>query len=132
MRHPGDALRLGAGLATLAVTSVLARTGRPSRFEVDVFWVSVTGNDPVKFIKKLGKRVMLVHLKDKEKGTPVKFAEDVDKSAFKEVGNGVVDIHAVLKAAESVGVEHFFVEQDQSPDPLASLKQSYEFLSKQT
>jgi undecaprenyl-diphosphatase len=39
VRHPGDALRLGAGLATLAVTSVLARTGRPSRFEVDVFWV---------------------------------------------------------------------------------------------
>jgi sugar phosphate isomerase/epimerase len=102
------------------------------RFEIDVFWVSVTGNDPVAFIKKLGKRVMLVHLKDKEKDTPVRFAEDVDKTAFKEVGHGVVDIPGVIKAAQKVGVEHFFVEQDQSPDPLASLKQSYEFLAKQT
>ena len=101
------------------------------RFEIDVFWVSVAGNDPVAFIKKLGKRVMLVHLKDKAKDTPVKFMEDVDKTAFKEVGNGVVDIPGVIKAAQAIGVEHFFVEQDQSPDPLASLKQSYEFLSKQ-
>ena len=39
VRRPGDALRLALGLATLAVTGVLARTGRPSRFEVDVFRV---------------------------------------------------------------------------------------------
>jgi sugar phosphate isomerase/epimerase len=102
------------------------------RFEVDVFWVSVTGNDPVDFIKKLGKRVMLVHLKDKAKDTPVKFAEDVEKAAFAEVGSGTVDIPGVLKAAEALGIEHYFVEQDQSPDPLASLKKSYEYLAKQS
>jgi len=102
------------------------------RFEVDVFWVSVTGNDPVDFIKKLGKRVMLVHLKDKAKDTPVKFAEDVERAAFAEVGSGTVDIPGVLKAAEALGIEHYFVEQDQSPDPLASLKKSYEYLAKQS
>jgi undecaprenyl-diphosphatase len=37
VRHPGDVLRLGAGLATLVVTGMLARAGQPSRFEVDVF-----------------------------------------------------------------------------------------------
>jgi sugar phosphate isomerase/epimerase len=102
------------------------------RFEVDVFWVSVTGNDPVEFINKLGKRVMLVHLKDKAKGTPVKFEENVEKEAFAEVGSGSIDFPAVIKAAQAVGVEHYFVEQDQSPDPLASLKKSYEYLSRQS
>jgi sugar phosphate isomerase/epimerase len=101
------------------------------RFELDVFWLSVAGNNPVEFITRLGKRVMLVHLKDKAKDTPVQYNEGVDKAAFKEVGSGSVDIPGVLKAAKAVGVEHFFVEQDQSPDPLASLKTSYEYLAKQ-
>ena len=102
------------------------------RFEVDVFWVSVTGNDPVAFINQLGKRVMLVHLKDKAKDTPVQFNESVEKTAFAEVGSGTVDIPGVLKAAQAIGVEHYFVEQDQSPDPLASLKKSYGYLARQS
>jgi sugar phosphate isomerase/epimerase len=102
------------------------------KFEVDVFWVSVTGNDPVEFINKLGKRVMLVHLKDKAKDTPVQFNENVPKPTFTEVGAGAVDIPAVLKAAQAIGIEHYFVEQDQSPDPLASLKKSYDYLSGQS
>jgi sugar phosphate isomerase/epimerase len=101
------------------------------RFEVDVFWVSVTGNDPVALLQQLGKRVMLVHLKDKAKDTPVQFDETVKPVAFAEVGSGTVDIPAVLKTAEKIGVEHFFVEQDQSPDPLASLKKSYDYLAQQ-
>jgi len=89
----------------------------------------VTGNDPVALLNKLGKRVMLVHLKDKAKDTPVQFDENVQKEAFAEVGSGTVDIPAVLKAAQAIGVEHYFVEQDQSPDPLASLKKSYDYLA---
>ena len=102
------------------------------RLEVDVFWVSVAGNDPAAFITELGKRVMLVHMKDKAKDTPVQFNENVPKPTFVEVGTGAVDMPAVLKAAQAAGVEHFFVEQDQSPDPLASLKKSYEYLSRQS
>jgi sugar phosphate isomerase/epimerase len=103
------------------------------RFEIDVFWVSVTGNDPVALIQKLGKRVMMVHLKDKAEGTPVQFNENVAHTAFKEVGAGTVDIPGVLKAARATGVEHYFVEQDYTPgDPLESLKKSYGYLSHQT
>lgn len=103
------------------------------RFEVDVFWVSVTGNDPVAFINQLGKRVMMVHLKDKAKDTPVRFEEGVAHTAYVEVGSGTVDIPGVLKAAQAIGVEHYFVEQDFTPgDPLASLKKSYDYLAKQS
>jgi hypothetical protein len=47
------------------------------------------------------------------------------------VGAGAIDIAAVLKAAQTAGVEHYFVEQDQTPgDPLVSLRESYQYLQK--
>jgi sugar phosphate isomerase/epimerase len=99
--------------------------------EMDVFWVSVAGNDPIEMLRELKGRVPLVHLKDKAKDAPVMYAENVKRDAFKEVGNGSIDFPAVLKAAEAAGVKHYFVEQDQTPgDPVASLKTSYDNLRK--
>jgi sugar phosphate isomerase/epimerase len=99
--------------------------------ELDVFWVSVAGHDPVETLKNLSGRVHLLHLKDKAQGTPVMFKESVAAGAFKEVGHGVIDWPAVLRAAESAGVSHYFVEQDQTPgDPVESLRQSFGYISK--
>jgi hypothetical protein len=34
-----------------------------------------------------------------------------------------------VKAAQAAGVQHFFVEQDQTPgDPLESIRKSYQYL----
>jgi sugar phosphate isomerase/epimerase len=102
-------------------------------YEVDVFWVSVAGLDPVEMIQKLSDRVLLLHLKDKAEGTPVMYKESVPRTAFKEVGNGVVDWPKVLRAAAAAKVAHYFVEQDQTPgDPVDSLRQSFAYLSKLT
>jgi sugar phosphate isomerase/epimerase len=98
--------------------------------EMDVFWVSVAGNDPVALLKTYSGRVKLLHLKDKAKGVAKQYNENVPKSAFKEVGSGTIDIPAVLAAADAAGVENYFVEQDQTPgDPIASLRKSYQYLS---
>ena len=76
-------------------------------------------------------RTPLVHLKDKAKDTPDRFNEGVPRTAFKEVGNGTLDWSKILKAADAAGVEHYFVEQDQTPaDPVESLRQSFAFISK--
>lgn len=101
--------------------------------EMDIFWVTVAGHDPIELLKTYSGRVPLLHVKDKAKGVPAKtqYNESVPKDAFKEAGNGSIDIPAVLKAADAAGVKHYFVEQDQTPDALASLQQSYSFLSKQ-
>lgn len=97
--------------------------------EMDVFWVSVAGQDPVAMLQEWRGRVSLVHLKDKAKGTAVQYNEGVPRTTFQEVGNGTLDWNAILKAARSAGAKHFFVEQDQTPgDPLASLKKSIDFL----
>ena len=100
--------------------------------ELDVFWASVAGRDPVSLLQTYSGRVALVHLKDKSKGIDTQYNENVPKTAFKEVGSGTIDIPAVLSAADAAGVQHYFVEQDQTPgDPIASLRKSYEYLSKQ-
>jgi sugar phosphate isomerase/epimerase len=99
------------------------------KLEMDMFWVSVAGHDPLQMLEEWKGRVALLHLKDKEKGTPVQYTESVAKTAFKEVGSGSLDIPAILKAAPGLGVKHYFVEQDQSEgDPLDSLRKSFEYL----
>ncbi len=95
------------------------------KFEIDVFWAAIGGLDPVATIKKLSPRVAQLHLKDLLKGTPTIYDESkVPAEAFQEVGNGVVDWPAVLKAGQEAGVVQCHVEQDQSPDPIASIGQS--------
>lgn len=99
-------------------------------FELDCFWLSVSGNNPVEVIQKLSGRVPLLHCKDKARGTEQRFDESVPRTAFKELGNGVLDWPAIIRAASAAGVKHYIVEQDQTPgDPLDSLRQSYNYLS---
>jgi sugar phosphate isomerase/epimerase len=94
--------------------------------ELDVFWLSVAGNVPSEVIRQQQGKVRLVHLKDKAFGTPVQYNEQVPPSAFREVGTGTLDFPAILRACEVAGVEHYIVEQDQTPgNPLSSLRLSY-------
>jgi len=98
-------------------------------FETDVFWLAAAGLDPAATIRDLGSRVKLVHLKDRAAGGPELDESKVAKTAFKELGAGTLDMPAILRAAQAVGVAHYFVEQDQVPgDPIASLKQSVAYL----
>ena len=112
---------------------VLAARLDPSlvTLELDVFWIAITGADPVQVITQHASKTGLLHLKDKAKTAPrVTQEAKVPREAFVEVGNGALDFAAIVKAAEAAGVKHFFVEQDHTAgDPLASLTQSYRHLS---
>jgi sugar phosphate isomerase/epimerase len=100
-------------------------------FEMDVFWVSVAGEDPVAQLGKWKGRVPLIHLKDKAPGVKTHFSENLTPSAFREVGLGVLDFAKILAAARAAGVEHYFVEQDEvAEDPVESLAYSYRTLEK--
>jgi sugar phosphate isomerase/epimerase len=120
-----------AGSGTLL--DVLMNTSDPKlvTLELDIMWSHVGGVDPVSILQKYGKRVTLMHLKNVSAQIGPQFNEKVPREAFREVGNGAVDIPAVLRAAAKAGVQHYFVEQDQTPgDPLDSLKQSYAYLDR--
>lgn len=99
------------------------------KFELDVFWAKIGGWDPFETLNKLNGRVTQVHLKDLKKDTPVIYDEgQVPQDAFKELGNGSIDMAKVLVVAEQIGAEQCHVEQDQSPNPIESIGQSMKHL----
>jgi sugar phosphate isomerase/epimerase len=99
--------------------------------ELDTYWASIAGMDPVKMVQTYSGRVPLVHLKDKAKDTPVQYDEGkVPKESFKEIGQGVVDFGAFLPAAAMAGVKYYYVEQDYAAgSPLDSLRTSRQALA---
>jgi sugar phosphate isomerase/epimerase len=100
------------------------------KFEIDVFWVKVANIDPAGLIAKLSGRVSQLHLKDLKEGLKLPEFGSLPQDAFKELGNGIIPMEPLLAAAEKSGVEHCHVEQDHSPDPMASIKQSMAYLGK--
>lgn len=101
------------------------------QFEIDVFWVKAAGLDPVQLITKLKGRVSQLHLKDLKSGITIpSYATDVPHDAFQELGDGIIPMEPIIVAAKAAGVKHCHVEQDQSPDALASIRQSMDYLNK--
>ncbi len=97
-------------------------------FELDVFWAAIGGWDPIKTMNRLGKRLGQIHLKDLKAGQGVIYDEgQVAHEAFQEVGDGTLNMKRIMRVADKHGVKQFHVEQDQSPDPLASIDQSIQY-----
>ena len=98
------------------------------KFELDVFWVKLGGVDPVDLLGKLKGRVSQVHLKDLKAGLTLPEFGKVDDDAFTELGNGIIPMEPIIVAGAATGVTHAHVEQDQSPDPIASIGMSMGYL----
>jgi sugar phosphate isomerase/epimerase len=88
------------------------------KVEMDTCWVYYGGYDPVEYINKYAGRLPIIHLKDMKKRE--------DGSAETVVlGEGEIDLPAILEAAAQAGVEWAVVEQDYcSRSPLASVQDS--------
>lgn len=92
------------------------------KFELDLYWISFAGMNPVDMFKANPGRFPLWHVKDMD-NTPKKF--------FTEVGNGVIDFKKIFAASKTAGMKHFFVEQDVCPGPpFASIEKSITYLKK--
>ncbi|ESQ77726.1 sugar phosphate isomerase/epimerase [Asticcacaulis sp. AC402] len=87
--------------------------------ELDCYWASFAGHDPLHVLHEHGDRIRLLHLKDKSAD-----------GKMTSVGSGVIDYTAVLKAAREKGVTNVFVEHDNPTDAFASLQASYAYLTK--
>lgn len=99
------------------------------KFEIDVFWAAIGGLEPVKLLQDLRGRVAQVHLKDLAKDTAVEWDEGkVPHAAFKELGQGGLDMRRIIEVCDETGVDQCHVEQDQSPDPIASIGTSVAYL----
>ena len=100
------------------------------RFELDCFWMTHAGHDPVKYFENHPGRFPLLHIKDLKKGIPPSTTSDTPYgNPFTEVGKGVIDWTRIFTAAKGGGLEHYFVEQDTCDlPPLESIWISYEYL----
>ncbi len=91
------------------------------QWELDLFWVVFSGQDPVALIEKLKGRAPMWHVKDMDK---------VNRGQNTEVGNGSIDFKRIFTAAKTSGLRHFFVEQENNyvPDPITSINSSFKYI----
>lgn len=91
-------------------------------FELDIYWATRAGKDPIALFGKYPGRFAMWHVKDMDK-TPQK--------SFTEVGNGIIDYKKIFTYAKQSGMKYFFVEQDVCPGPpLESTAKSIAYLEK--
>jgi sugar phosphate isomerase/epimerase len=79
-------------------------------FEMDVMWVYWPGQDPVALLQKYPDRFKLMHVKNVKKGLP----RGGKSITFMPVGDGQIDMDAVLRAAQKTKIKYFYIE-DESP-----------------
>lgn len=113
--------------------------------EPDVCWVDYAGYNPAELIKKYSGNTPVVHLKDyKLEGklssapyaligvtTDNSMKDDGGWFEYRPLGEGQVDLKAVIKASIESGAQWFCVEQDESSmglDRLQSIAKSVEYL----
>lgn len=93
-------------------------------FILDTYWLQFGGVNPVDFIKKLGKRAMMVHFKDYHINPEKNFTVEMC-----EVGEGNLNWDEIICACDEAGAQYALVEQDIcNRNPFESLKMSYDFL----
>ncbi len=97
---------------------LLARTD-PSlvKMEVDLYWMTYAGQDAIKYITAHPERFPLCHVKDLSRAGGTAHMADV--------GQGSIDFKSIFARAQ---FQHYFVERDDTTDPLTSARVSEQAL----
>ena len=100
------------------------------KFEMDIFWVADANQDPAKLLLAYPDRFALVHVKDMRKGTAIGFLPThAGPSDNVVAGQGELDMPGIIKAAQSIGVKYYFIE-DESASSEAQIPQTIAYLKK--
>lgn len=91
-------------------------------FQMDLYWVTKAGANPIAYFNKYPKRFKIWHVKDMD-----------DKGRFAPVGKGTINFQNILENKSLSGMKYYMVEQDMTFDglkPLEAIKISHEGLEK--
>jgi sugar phosphate isomerase/epimerase len=100
-------------------------------YEMDCYWITQAGLDPVHMLNRLGRRVRMLHIKDRKPGFPPSNDMEDRSAHFTEVGTGSINWPEVIETAKKLQIEHYFIEQDHiEGPPVESLRASYTYLRK--
>ena len=85
-------------------------------FQMDLFWVTKAGADPLAYFEKYPGRFKMWHVKDMNQ-----------EGNFAPVGNGTIDFASILAQKEKSGMLYYMVEQDKTftMKPLEAIKVSH-------
>lgn len=107
------------------VIDFLLNTSDTYTFEMDTFWTEFAGINAPEYMRQLGSRVPMIHIKDysgvNEEGRP----------QITAIGTGKLNNEPIIKAAREQGKQWLIVELDDTPlHPLESAKISIDYIHK--
>lgn len=94
-------------------------------FEMDIYWVVTSGNDPEEWLNKYPNRFRFCHVKDR-----LKTAATTEREASCDLGTGSIDFKKVLKTAKDKGMQYYIVEQERydGSTPLKAIETDASFM----
>lgn len=105
----------------LVVADYILENTDPSQvnFQMDLFWVTKAGADPMAYFARFPGRFKAWHVKDMN-----------PEGQFAPVGTGNINFAKILSEKDKAGMEIYFVEQDQTfgLDPMEAIKISHKGL----
>ncbi|MEL6944683.1 MAG: sugar phosphate isomerase/epimerase, partial [Bacteroidota bacterium] len=89
------------------------------KFQMDLYWATFAGVDPIAYFNKAPGRFKSWHVKD------MNFQKQ-----FAPVGNGMIDFGKILEHKALSGMEYYFVEQDRTfgQSPIEVIRISHDAL----
>ena len=92
-------------------------------FELDLYWVERSGNNPLHLFKEHPGRFSMWHVKDMDKN---------NKDFNTEIGKGTIDFNTIFAEAKLSGMKHFFIEHETNynPNPVESVGESCAYVKK--
>lgn len=104
------------------------------KMEMDIFWATYAGADPLHYWRLYPGRFPMLHIKDLRKGVNINPQKDpgtTGPNPFAPVGRGRIDWQRIFAHVHEAGAKHIFVEQDRCSLPeLQAIRISYEYLRK--
>jgi sugar phosphate isomerase/epimerase len=105
----------------------MAQNAKNFSLEMDVFWITHGGEDPIALLDKYPDFVVMLHLKDMEKGLQGNDSGSADVETNVILGQGQIDIEGIVKKAYQQGVRYMFIE-DESSRVIEQVPKSLSFL----
>lgn len=90
--------------------------------EMDLFWVTKGGRDPLEYFNRFPGRFQAVHVKDMDSSPEQRMVD---------VGKGKIDFAHIFAQRKKAGIRYYFVEHDNpAPSALGSARVSYDYLKR--
>ena len=96
--------------------------------ELDIYWAVRAGQDPIQLINNNPGRIRMWHLKDMTQKEPPSY-DVTGQQYFAEVGTGIIDFKAIFRNKAKSGMKYFYVEQDETSEPVFdAIAKSYNYV----